>query len=109
MTLGTNAIPTARLDLLRVADELDEMSMIMNKSQPADLARTIRNIVISMHRRTAIKQAPMRARTPVPPITPEMRKQVQDMAGVGYKNRVIARKLGLGDGGRVSEILHGDR
>lgn len=109
MSLGTNAIPKAREDLLRIAQELDSLSMELNLSRPMALAMEIIDIVNSMHRRKPLKHATIGKRTPVPPLDPALRKQVFDMAKVGYKNRVIARTLGLGDGGRVSEILHGDR
>jgi hypothetical protein len=50
------------------------------------------------------KAAPKRVR-----ITAAIRAQVKSLADQGKNNHEIANITGLGNGGRVSEILHGQR
>jgi predicted XRE-type DNA-binding protein len=58
-----------------------------------------------MSRRAIVRRTPRKAR----PITDSVKRRINDLAAhTDMPQREIAAEVGV-DGGRVSEILHGDR
>jgi hypothetical protein len=58
-----------------------------------------------MQREKAVKRAPAKRVR----ITAELRQKVKKLAAAGKSHHEIAQAVGLGNGGRVSEILTGKR
>ncbi len=89
------SIPLARQRLREVIEKTDPVT-----------AALLRDILPLMYRRTRVKQARAKAR----PITPTLARQIRQFAArhPDLPNREIGRVFDV-DGGRVSEVLQGDR
>ena len=90
-------IPEARRRLADVRNRLT--------TTDPDAVSEITAILNLMHRRPVIRRTPIKAR----PITDSVKRRVSELAATTVMpQREIAAAMGI-DGGRVSEILHGDR
>lgn len=99
----TGPIPTARKKLTEIASYLEGTHRMYGT------ASQLREIVESMKRRKPLSVAKRSEWQPTPTITDAIKAKVFNLKSQGMSNRRIAALTGLHDGGRVSEVLHGDR
>lgn len=100
--MTTGSIPAARKRLTNIANYLEATGL-------QNTANSIRDIVESMKRRKPLSVAKRSEWQPTPTITEAIKAKVFNLKSQGMSNRRIAALTGLHDGGRVSEVLHGDR
>ena len=90
-------------DIPRARDLIQ--TVLSNYPLPGGAAASLRKAVTLMVRRAPTK----RAAAVRPRITGAVRAEVRRLASLGMSHHEIAQQLDLRNGGRVSEILNGDR
>lgn len=90
-------------DIVRAREILS--GVLRNYTLPPGAALSIAKALQLMNRAPAIR----RSRAKKVTITPALKKRVRDLHRQGLSQHEIAKRVGLPNAGRVSEILNGKR
>jgi hypothetical protein len=92
-------------NIIRAREQIAQIARELQRAGQNDLARRLNGTIGLMRRRPPARRMPTHSRT----VTPELRKQVLELARTtDMHSAEIAVHLNLNPG-RVSEILQGDR
>jgi len=84
------------------ARELIEQVLNFIPPLPVPAQRKLRQALVLMWREPPVRRAPAKPTI----ITAKIRKLVKDLNNTGLTEHQIAERVGLRNGGRISEILH---
>jgi hypothetical protein len=87
---------------IAAARELIEQAINHIPPPSASAQRLLRKALVLMWREPPVRKAPAKPTI----ITPEIRKLVKELNNSGLTEHQIAERVGLRNGGRISEILH---